>query len=407
MRTPFRHIAGVVIAAGTAFLLSQCSKVTETISGDAPDYLELTPQNIETELAVINLDVNQVAFDDMMMNYTEDVKIKADLFLYRGKAAVIADEEIKLKIKGSHSAQFPLKSLGVIFDVTFDNSDSRLIAPLSILPFHNLDSVRALRLRNSGNDFHETMIKDMVYSQLAVDAGLDIDLAYGEQVVVFVNNQFHGLMNLRTECNTNGISGLHHVPEEQVNLLKIENPNQLHYKSGNIPRLEEYVNAIANNDITYLLANTDLSNFIDYIIFQSFIANSDWPYNNVRLYSINNGPFRFVMYDLDWCNTLSLEKDPLYFIDPEKENIITDLFLLFYAQPDFKEEYEARYAEIIALPELSPQHFNSIVDHYVGQMQVEMNYQVEKYSSPATLLDWYREIDILKMHYAKRFDHFR
>lgn len=52
----------------------------------------------------------------------------------------------------------------------------------------------------------------MSYTKLAIEAGLDLDLTYEEQTVVFVNNVFLGVMNLRTEANTSGISRLYDVP---------------------------------------------------------------------------------------------------------------------------------------------------------------------------------------------------
>ena len=58
------------------------------------------------------------------------------------------------------------------------------------------------------------------------------------------------------------------------------------------------MNAIENENLNYLKDEIDINNFIDYMIFQSYIGNTDWPHNNARLYAINNEKFRFVLFDL-------------------------------------------------------------------------------------------------------------
>ena len=43
----------------------------------------------------------------------------------------------------------------------------------------------------------------------------------------------------------------------------------------------------------------DLSNFIDYQIFEIFTANLDWPANNVRCWQESDGPWRWIFFDGD------------------------------------------------------------------------------------------------------------
>ena len=66
--------------------------------------------------------------------------------------------------------------------------------------------------------------KDLSYTKLAINAGLNLDLTYGEQTVVFVNNDFLGVMNLRTEANAYGVSRLYGVSENEITLAKINIP---------------------------------------------------------------------------------------------------------------------------------------------------------------------------------------
>jgi hypothetical protein len=66
---------------------------------------------------------------------------------------------------------------------------------------------------------------------------------------------------------------------------------------------------IRNHDLTqdahylYVASQIDISNFIDYQISQLFLANWDWPDNNVRFWRPRTaeGKWRWVFFDCDAC----------------------------------------------------------------------------------------------------------
>ena len=174
----------------TLTLFFSCSKFNE-------DFQLLDITEIETKLPVINIEVNCDDFNKMTENVDEEIEIEGRFSLFRNDILVIENEAVELEVKGNFSTKFSLKTLGVKFEDKYDNSDRSLINPNVILPHHNLDKIKAIRLRNSGNDFVKTMIKDMSLTQLAINAELDLDLTYGESVLVYINNDFYGLLNLR------------------------------------------------------------------------------------------------------------------------------------------------------------------------------------------------------------------
>jgi len=250
-------------------------------------------------LPIVNIKVDQKAFDKIHEDADEDLEIEGRFNLYRDDELVIENEAVELEIKGNFSTRFLLKTIGVKFEDKYDNRNRSLINPEQILPHHSLDKIKAIRLRNSGNDFEKTMVKDLSITQLAINAGLDLDLTYGEPSLVFINRKFHGLLNIRTEANTNGMAGLYDAKKSEVTLAKITTQEFIK-KDGDFARIDALVNAIENENenLNYLKDEIDINNFIDYMIFQSYIGNTDWPHNNARLYAINNEKFRFVLFDL-------------------------------------------------------------------------------------------------------------
>ena len=87
------------------------------------------------------------------------------------------------------------------------------------------------------------MLKDLSVTQLAIKAELDLDLTYGEPALVYINDQFHGLLNLRTEANTNGMASLYDVKKKEVTLAKITT-HALIKKDGDFDRIDRFVEAI-------------------------------------------------------------------------------------------------------------------------------------------------------------------
>ena len=392
------------------FLLVACTDYKEVLEKPIVLVTEAGPLDLETTLPIINLVVNQEEFDNMYLNFNENIEIEGDLNLYRNKELVLKDKLVEIEIKGSYSASFGLKSLGIKFDKTYNNTDRKLLNPKKILPQHSLDKIKAFRLRNSGNDFEQTMIKDISYTQLAINAGLNIDITYSEQALVFVNNSFLGIMNLRSEGNTNGMSRLNDTKKKHITLAKINDPGEVEKKDGDFDRIDNFLEAITAEDLNYLKEAIDIANFIDYVIFQTYVANVDWPYNNVRFYAVKEGPFRFVMYDLDWVNIRKTDEEPLDFIkfpskhgvDDAIDNPITDLFNILYADATFRNRFETRYLEVVNSGSLSAENFRAITIAHANAIEEFMPLQIEKYKQVATMVEWYRYVDLLKANNLQR-----
>jgi hypothetical protein len=245
------------------------------------------------------------------------------------------------------------------------------------------------------------MLKDLSYSHLAINAGLDLDLSYGEAALVYINGDFLGLLNLRTESNTNGMAGLYNVDKDDITLAQMQNP-AVDIKDGDPELIHAFVDAVETKNLSYLRDNIDLTNFIDFVVFQSYIANVDWPYTNVRFYIIKNGKFRFVLFDMDSANWVYLRRSPLEVIESDKENIISDLFLVFYEDEIFKTQFWDRYHELMESGLLSADKFEAIVITHMERISPYMPAQIEKYHFPESMAEWFAEVDNLSSLFERR-----
>ena len=365
----------------------------------------LLPAEIVSNLPVINIAVDEDEFEEMYEKTDEEIEIKGRFSLSRDNELLVENEKVELELKGRFSIRFPLKTLGVKFEDKYDNRDRSLINPVTVLPHHSIDKIKAIRLRNSGNDFENTMLKDLSITQLAINAGLDIDLTYGEPVLVYINGAFYGLMNLRTEANTNGMAGLNEAKKSEVTLAKITT-QELIKKDGDFDRIDALLAAIKDKDIAYLKNEIDLNSFIDYMVFQSYIGNTDWPHNNSRFYAINDGKFRFVLFDLDNASRLKIGQSPLKRIDNIwRSNMIGNLFMALYEDKNddgFKRKFLERYREILQSGAISSDKLEAIVDQNTKNIAAEMEHQIAKYNAPRTMLEWQIGLDKMMILFRER-----
>ena len=147
-------------------------------------------------------------------------------------------------------------------------------------------------------------------------------------------------------------------------------------------------------NLKYLKDEIDIDNFIDYIIFQTYISNTDWPHNNARFYAIGQEKFRVVLFDLDGALRLRLSKTPLNIIEDKRfPNILTDLFFIFYAEENFKNAFWNRYNSILESRIISYNNFKSIVDANIAQIELEIQLQIGKHQAPSTIIEWNIELD--------------
>lgn len=177
-----------------------------------------------------------------------------------------------------------------------------------------------LVLRNTGDDFQSAFLRDELVQRLAEIAGFS---AYEAVVpaVAYVNGEYYGFYWLHESyCNKyfqyrNGKSAGEYIVLEGSDTYKSVSGD-----SAEIAAAKEF-NALYNkyaytdltNDTTYseLCTLVDVENYIEYMAFNMYVANYDWPQNNYRCfryyaasdeaYGVGemDGRWRFLLHDAD------------------------------------------------------------------------------------------------------------
>ena len=161
-------------------------------------------------------------------------------------------------------------------------------------------SFKHLILKPFTSSWTQSGINDYVSNQIA--SRLDLETLASRPIALYLNGEYWGIYYIHERPDENYLEDHCHVDINGINL--IEDWDGTCEAGSNLNFLMLY-DFIANNDLadpdaySYVASQIDISNFIDYQIFEIFSANLDWPANNMRCWQEGNGPWRWIFFDGD------------------------------------------------------------------------------------------------------------
>lgn len=215
-------------------------------------------------------------------------------------------ENVGFRIKGNASRGNSMKSFGIYWRNEYGNKE---------LSYHIFDDLlisnfKRLFLRNSGNDFGETHIKDASISMIYKDYA-NVEYQAYKPSVLYLNDEYWGIYNIREMITPHHFAYHFGLDSDEIDLLegselnpKSDDGSVSDFLNDIIYFIEE--NDLSNNDNYITLCNRmDIDSYIDYIIIQTYIRNTDWPVGNVKWWrdksSAKYSKWRWVVYDTDWA----------------------------------------------------------------------------------------------------------
>lgn len=164
-------------------------------------------------------------------------------------------------------------------------------------------------LRNGGNDWQFTLFRDAMVSEL-LDS-FPLDKQDWRPMAVYLNGEYWGLLEMREAFDDEYFQTHYETPEGSVSMLEGLTLAGGTVKLGKEESLTEYnalVSAIeaadfSKTDALSLFDRTiDFRNHALYTAVQTWIANGDWPGNNIRFWKSDayDGKFRWMLYDTEF-----------------------------------------------------------------------------------------------------------
>ena len=241
---------------------------------------------------------------------------------------------IGIRCHGGESRKFDLKSLRMYARDDYDTqkwfeadffSDSPVPAVVSDETGEAITRFKRLILRNGGNEGSTwgdyVLMRDAFIQALAVGGSNVAAQAY-DPVMVYLNGEFYGLMNIRERQDEYYIASHYNCKKEDISIIGFgyekDGSQTASLYAGAEDGLEfynQFYEFVKTNDLkdpdnyAKVCEMMDIDNYIDYVAIEVFSGNGDWPGNNCKAWRYNgtpedgyglDGKLRFLLYDTDF-----------------------------------------------------------------------------------------------------------
>lgn len=354
--------------------------------------------------------------DTPYANYRQNWRrpITFEYFPHQDETSVI-NQLGETRIMGGCSREFPVKSMALYSHKRFGKKE------FSYPIFQNEDKrdvkIKSLMLRNSGQDWEHTFFKDaLVHSLMA--GKLDLDYQAYQPAILYLNGDYRGLINIRERSNEDNVYGNYNKLE---NIDMIENWNEVstgEVKAGDTIAFQILMDGLKQQLFTYdeLQEMIDIPQFINYSVLQMFIANVDFPRNNVIFWKERKegAKWRFILKDADAglgrnaniqsnFNAFEYMFNPIEGGSSQNSELSTRLFRSLMAFDEFKSDFERHFTAYMG-DILSEERILHIADSLQSKIEPEMAFHVARHN-PYTMEEWHENVTKMKKWINERYVH--
>ncbi len=238
-------------------------------------------------------------------NYNQDWDRPVNLEYYEGTTLKFSQEADVAVMGGcSRKSDNSVKSLKM-------STGKKFGTPLfNYNPFKDSkkkDNVYAsFQLRNGGNAYEEAQVRvrDGFMQSIAKCMG-NIDYQAYQPVGFYLDGTYKGIMGLRERTNKDFVFSNYGYEEDEIDVVEITQET-IEATAGDLTAYNAMIDYAKNNytSASYLSKMNDfldLDEYLNYMIFEQFIVNTDWPGNNYKLWRYRaGGKFRCILYDTDF-----------------------------------------------------------------------------------------------------------
>lgn len=207
-------------------------------------------------------------------------------------------QNIGIRLNGQSSRMIAQKSFRLYSRTTSDDN----FFNYEIFDDKNLSSYKHLVLRPFYASWDGSGTASYITYKIAQN--LDIDCLSSRPVIVYINGEYWGIYFIEERIDKHYLKSNFNINIDSADIIEYWDgyPNE-----GNNLNFLELYNFIENNDLS-LKSNydfvekwMDIDNFIDYQIYEIFIANQDWPSNNMKCWRERKevAKWRWIFFDGD------------------------------------------------------------------------------------------------------------
>jgi hypothetical protein len=332
-----------------------------------------------------------------------------EYFGYDGE--LLLRQDIGIRIHGGGTRIDPQKSLRLYAREEYGAERFRY-------PFfdqkQDLDSFKTLIL-SSVKYWSGTLFKDELCHRLVQD--LDIDYMAGQTVIVFINGEYWGIQSLRERQDEYYIQSNHRIMDSDFDIIEYNIHLGRIVEQGDDIEYQRLLSFLESSDMsateTYLELGEliDAQNFIDYLIAELYLANSDFPSNNVKLWRPREveGKWRLFFFDCDNCMIRTYYDHISEYTNTSEhyrahESWTTFIFQKLLENPDFRDAFYYQFCKHLNST-FQPETVIRMIDQYLDIYRPLIQEHIYRWHYPNSVIKWKGNTDMLKGFAVQRPSH--
>ena len=309
-----------------------------------------------------------------------------------------------IRAKGNSALKYSHKAFTIHLRGAYGQSD----VTYSFFEDSSLVKFSALSLRGGGQDRGKARLRDSFFMRVA--DGLNLENVSTRVVVLYINGEYYGVFDLDESQNASYFAAHYGVDEDDVDIIR-RNDEVLHGSGEDFADLRAFArNTDFSDDANFaaLAERIDVDYFTDYLIFQSYIANSDM-FNQKYWRAEGSIKWRPILFDLDYGLAKgALNKNVLssYFNKqgvPSANKTLTnmDIYCALVQNAAWRDTFAKRYVELVYTA-FSPERLHPLLEEMAEVYRAEMPRQYAQIHTPGSLYTLNQHINTLHDYIDKR-----
>lgn len=241
---------------------------------------------------------------DIPHNLAQDWERPVNLEFYEKGSQQVLNQLCGTKIFGGCSRiRYPQKSLAFYARSDYEYGSFNY----QLFPSKPADDYETFILRAGADDQPHTFFRDPLTHMLVQDM-VDVDMQAYRPVVLYINGDYYGIINLREKINEHYVNDNYGIDADSVDLLKRNGEDPWNVVSGSNQDYIDMMDFVRGNDLSlpenyaYMSSRIDIDEYINYQVIQVYLGARDWPGNNIKYWKSSVEPYtkwRWILYDLD------------------------------------------------------------------------------------------------------------
>ncbi len=336
----------------------------------------------------------------------------AHLELFEPSGNRVLGQNAGFRMHGAWSRAHPFKSLRIYARNEYGKGS------LDYPFFKDQESTifKRIVLRNSGNDAYQTLFRDAALEKMV--SHMRFEIQDYQPAIMFLNGEYWGIHNIRERLDKHYLARKFGVNEEHLDILEddmtvVEGDNQ-HY-AETLNYLEQN-GVLSGEQYAYILTRLDAESYIDYMVAQIFIVNTDWPGNNIKYWRLRtpeylpgaapgrDGRWRWMLFDADFgfgiYTSSDYTKNMMTFCTqtngPSWPNPpwSTLLFRKMLENSTFRNEFVVRFCDQLNTA-FRPEVVKALINSIKTTIEPEMDRQVRRWKMPGSLSSWNNYVGVM------------